>query len=53
VLVRALLAQAANAQHRCVSLNAEEQNPAALGFADAARPPDEPISPRSRWMERL
>jgi ribosomal protein S18 acetylase RimI-like enzyme len=54
--VRALLTQAYARSPR-ISLNVDEQNSAAisiykrLGFTDALRPPDEPLSPGSRYME--
>jgi ribosomal protein S18 acetylase RimI-like enzyme len=54
--VRALLVQA-HARSPLISLNVDAQNSAAislyqrLGFADALRPPDEPLSPGSRYME--
>ena len=56
-IVGALLAQA-GAQCPIISLNVDEQNLAAislyqrLGFVDAPRPPDEPLSRGSRYMIR-
>ena len=51
------MSQARRDWFRRVSLNVDEANLpaislyASLGFQDVQRPPDEPESPRSRYME--
>jgi ribosomal protein S18 acetylase RimI-like enzyme len=56
-LVAALLERAQREAFACVSLNVDSANERAatlylkLGFADASRPADEPLSPGTRYME--
>jgi len=58
-LVRALLDRARRDSFERVSLNVDAANVAAvalyvkLGFADTKRPPDEPETPDSRYMEMV
>jgi ribosomal protein S18 acetylase RimI-like enzyme len=58
-LVRALLDRARRDSFERVSLNVDVENVVAvslyvkLGFADVRRPPDEPETPDSRYMEML